>query len=439
VHKPTTCARRRWRFLATALVASAALGLAACGGDEGGGGGGGGEEPTGPAAEAKSLRPDQAQNASGNITYCIGGSLEGHRQVVRAFNQQGNVKASIVELSEAADEQRRQQIQRLQAKSEECDVLAMDVIWTAEYASQGWVYDLTPVADERRDEFIASTLESATYQGKAWAIPINSNAGFLYFRTNVTRNPPETWQQVYQEAGRADGIVYQGARYEGLTVNFLEYLFSAGGTVLNEDGTQSTIDSQQARDALQFMVDGIKNGAAPKAVTTYQEEQARRAFESERASFMRNWPYAYDLGNQSDIKGRFEVAPFPQFEGGEAAGVLGGYNLGINASSDNPEGALAFVNYYSSPEAQETMAVEGSLPPVLGAVYDDAQVKKAMPFAAELKQAIEQAKPRPVSPVYPQISEAIYTNAHQALTGRVSVDQAVKAMHEAIQRALETF
>ena len=436
---------RHLRFLLTlAAVLACAMAFVACGDDDddgegGGGGGAASEEPTGPAANAKTLSPDQAENASGEVTFCIGGSLEGHTQTIKAFNEQGQVQARIVELSESADEQRRQQIQRLQAKSKECDVLAMDVIWTAEYASQGWVYDLTPVAEARKGEFIQSTLDSATYQGKTWAMPINSNAGFLYYLKDVTEQAPETWQQVYEEAGKSDGIVYQGARYEGLTVNFLEYLFSAGGSVINEDGTQSTIDSEEARRALQFMVDGVKNGAAPKAVTTYQEEQARRAFESGRASFMRNWPYAYDLGNQSDIKGEFDIAPFPAFEGGEPAGVLGGFNLGINASTDNPEGALAFVQFYSGEEAQKILATEGALPPVLGATYDDAEVKEALPFAAELRQAIEQAKPRPVSPVYPQISEAIYTNAHAALTGEMTVDEAVTAMNEGITQALETF
>jgi multiple sugar transport system substrate-binding protein len=272
-----------------------------------------------------------------------------------------------------------------------------------------------------------------------WALPINSNAGFLYYRDDIAQQPPSTWQEAYQLAQENEGIVYQGARYEGLTVNFLELLFSAGGSVLNEQGTESTIDSPEAREVLQFMIDGIENGAAPRAVTTYQEEQARRAFENERASLMRNWPYAYDLGNQSDIEGQFEIAPFPAFGEGQAAGVLGGFNLAINASSDNAAGALAFINFYSSPEAQELLAVEGSLPPVLRATYDDEQVREAMPFAEELRQAIEQAKPRPVSPVYSQISQAIFQNVHQALTGRASADEAVTAMHEGIQQALETF
>jgi multiple sugar transport system substrate-binding protein len=435
-------AHRRVRvsaFLAAA-AATALLGLAACGDDdEGGGGGGGGSAQQAPVPDnAKTIGLDQAQNASGEITFCLGGTLNGHNETIRAFNRESNVTARLIELDAAADTQRTQQIQRLRARSAECDVVAMDVIWTAEYASQGWIYDLTQVAQQRRGEFIPSTLDSATYQDRVWALPINSNAGFLYRRTDQVRQAPANWQQVYQQAAQEDEIVYQGARYEGLTVNFLELLFSAGGTVLNEQGTQSTIDSPQARQVLQFMVDGIRNGAAPRAVTTMQEEEARRAFESGRATFMRNWPYAYET-SRDELGKRFDISPFPAFGNGEAAGVLGGYNLGINANSDNAAGALAFVNYYSSPEAQEILATEGSLPPVLTASYDDPQVRRELPFAEDLRQAITQARPRPVSPVYNQISEAIYENVHQALTGRAEVDAAVTAMNQGIQQALETF
>ena len=187
------------------------------------------------------------------------------------------------------------------------------------------------------------------------------------------------------------------------------------------------------------MADGIKNGAAPKAVTTYKEEESRRAFESGNATFMRNWPYAYALGKDSKIADDFEITTFPGYAGNEGAGVLGGYNLAISAFSKNPEGALAFVEFATQPEQQKLMATEASLPPTVTEVYDDPEVKKAMPFAEELRTAIEQAQPRPVSPVYPQISEAIYNNVYAALQGETSPDEAASKMNEEIQKALETF
>ena len=141
--------------------------------------------------------------------------------------------------------------------------------------------------------------------------------------------------------------------------------------MLSDDGKEATADSQEVKDVLKFMADGIKDGAAPKAVTTYKEEESRRAFESGNATFMRNWPYAYALGKDSKIADKFDIATFPGFEGNEGAGVLGGYNLGISAYSKNPEGALAFIEFATEPEQQKLMATEASLPPTLTETYDD--------------------------------------------------------------------
>jgi multiple sugar transport system substrate-binding protein len=174
-------------------------------------------------------------------------------------------------------------------------------------------------------------------------------------------------------------------------------------------------------------------------VTTYMEEESRRSFEANRATYMRNWPYAYALAKDSQIADSFDVTTFPPYEGNPGAGVLGGYNLAISAYSENPEGSLAFIEYAVRPDQQEIQATEASLPAVVSKVYDMPSVKKALPFATDLRDAVEQAQPRPVSPVYPQISEAIYTNVYAALQGEKSPDQAAQDMNADIQDALETF
>jgi multiple sugar transport system substrate-binding protein len=424
---------RKW--LLPMLLVVLALAVAGCGDDDDDSGDGGG----GAGGDAKAVT--QAK-ASGDVTWCIGKDTTGaFSTVVDNFNKANpDANARLLQLPTAADEQRRLQIQRLRAESAECDVLGMDVIWTAEYAAQGWLLDLTEALTEREGEFIPSTVETTEYDGKNWAIPFNTNAGFIYWRTDQAGDqPPQDWESMYQTAQEDNGIVYQGARYEGLTVNFLELLYSAGGTVVNDDTTEATADSQETRDVLEFMQKGIDDGAAPKAVTTYMEEESRRAFESGNATFMRNWPYAYALGKESKIGDEFAVTTFPDYAGNPGAGVLGGYNLGISAYSENPEGALAFANFATSPEAQVIQASKASLPAVLSAVYDDPQVKKALPFASQLRDAVEQAKPRPVSPVYTQISEAIYNNVFAVLQGEMAPDEAATTMNDEIQQALETF
>ena len=289
------------------------------------------------------------------------------------------------------------------------------------------------------DDFIPSTLETAKYEDKYWAVPYHTNAGFLYYRTNEVKQAPDAWEDVYSEAGEDNGIVYQGAAYEGLTVNFLELLYSGGGKVLSDDGQSVEIDSPEGEAALEFMADGVKNGDAPKAVTTYMEEESRRAFEAGKATFMRNWPYAYALGKESEIADQFDIATFPSFEGGEPASVLGGINLAISEFAKNPEGAAAFIDYATGPVVQKTNFLESASPPATAAPYDDPEVQKKNPFASDLKAAVEQGQVRPVSPVYPQITEAIYTNVHDALQGNAEPKAALDKMKSQIEQALETF
>jgi multiple sugar transport system substrate-binding protein len=250
---------------------------------------------------------------------------------------------------------------------------------------------------------------------------------------------PSSWEDLYAEAGKNNGIVYQGFRYEGLTVNFLELLYSGGGKVLSDDGETVEVNSPEGEAAVAFMADGIEKGDAPKAVTTYKEEESRRAFETGNATFMRNWPYAYSLGKESKIANDFDIGTFPSFEGGEPASVLGGFNLGISAFSQNPEGAAAFIDFATSTKAQSEGFLVSSSPPANAAAYDDPKVQKKYPFASDLKAAVEQGQSRPISPVYSQISEAIYTSVHDALQGKVSPKEAVSQMSDDIEKALETF
>ncbi len=417
----------------TILVAAVLLAFAGCGDDDGGSGGGSGTSNAEKVGQAK---------AEGDVTWCIGKDTSGaFTTVVDNFNKANpNANVELLELPESADDQRRLQIQRLRAKSSQCDVLGMDVIWTAEYAAQNWLLDMTDAVEAKADAFIPSTLETAKYQDKYWAFPFNTNAGFIYWRTDQAGDqPPKSWEDIYKQGQRDDGFIYQGARYEGLTVNFLELLYSAGGSVVSEDGSEATADSQEVRNVLDFMRTGIEDGAVPKAVTTYMEEESRRAFEAGRATFMRNWPYAYALAKESPIADKFQVTTFPSYEGNPGAGVLGGYNLAISAYSENPEGSLAFIEFATQPDQQVIQATEASLPAVVSSVYDNPKVQKAAPFSTELRDAVEQAQPRPVSPVYPQISEAIYTNVYAALQGDKSPDEAATDMNDDIQKALETF
>jgi multiple sugar transport system substrate-binding protein len=440
-------ARRR---VAAVVVVVFGLFVAACGSSNDNSGGGGGSSSSGGGTEVKGAKvidpKSMANPPKGTVKYCQGKDTtgDGHAKV-KLFNEKygsQGYKATLTEFPASADQQRTQFIQRQQAKSDDCDVFSSDVIWTAEFASQKWLYDLTPYVNQSRSKFIGAPLETVHYGGKYWGVPFASDAAFIYYRTDQGGgSPPATWQQVYSQAKSKGGLVYQGAPYEGLTCDYLELAFAAGGTVLSDDGKKSTINSPQNIKALQLMVDGIKGGAAPKAVTTYMEPQTDQAWVSGRYGYMRNWTYAYAADNKSDskVQGKYKVAPLPTFEGAGKAGILGGHNSVISVYTKNPGLALKFADFSASPEWQKISLLKYSLAAVVPNVYSDPDVKKAIPYAAELLQALTQAKARPVSPVYPQISQAIYKNVNDALAGRTSPSDALKKADSQINSALSTF
>ena len=433
------------RGLGIAILFVVALAVTACGSSGSSSGSGGSSGSTGSSASvsgAKVLPASAADNPpKGTITYCQGKDTTGiGHDVVNSFNAKYGAQgyhAQLVEFPASADQQRAQFIQRQQAKSGSCDVFSSDVIWTAEFSSQHWLYDLTPYVQAEASKFIAAPLETVHYGGKYWGVPETSDAAFLYYKKGTT--PPSTWQQVYSEAKSNGGIVYQGAPYEGLTCDFLELAFAAGGQVLSPDGKKSVINSPQNLAALELMVNGIKGGSAPQAVTTYMEPETDQAWGTGKYGFMRNWTYAYAADNTGSMKGKYAVAPLPEFQGGTRAGVLGGHNSVISVYSKNPGLALKFADFYASVPFQTKALLKYSQAAVLPQIYSLAAVTQAVPYAKELLQALSQAHARPVSPVYPQISQAIYTNVNNALAGRESPQAALKAADSQINQALSTF
>jgi multiple sugar transport system substrate-binding protein len=173
---------------------------------------------------------------------------------------------------------------------------------------------------------------------------------------------------------------------------------------------------------------------------TYKEDDTRLAYESGKFGYERNWPHVYRLLNKTQLAGKFDVSPLPSFNGKSAAsGVLGGWNFAISAFSQNSGAALAYINFATTPEWQKHVAIDSSQAPVNEAAYSDPEVLKAMPFAKELLASVKGARPRPQSPVYPQISQAIYKNVHSVLSGSASADEATKKMAEDIKTAQDSF
>ena len=433
------------RPIAAISTLAAILALTACGGG-GGGGGGGGTTGVSSGGSDKTLSTSDAKNPKGNVSWCIGKDTTGaFAAMVKQFNDANpNATVKLIELPTSADQQRAQQVQRLRAKSTECDILGIDPIWMAEYVSQGWLYDLTDALSPRKSQFIPSTIESAKYQGKYWAIPFNTNAGFLYYRTDLIDQPPTTWDQLCQmaeQAGQQNGIgglIGQGRKYEGFVVNWLEYYWSAGGELYNDDNSEVLFDTDIATQTTEFMQKAMDDGCFAPGFNTATEEEARAAFQTGKAVFMRNWPYAYQLiqdEGDPEVANNFDIAPLPTFSGQGTISALGGFNNAVSAYSSNKDAAKEFVVWASTnPEVQKMLATDASVPPVLTSVYDELQNE---PDMALLSKVLPDAKPRPPAPTWNTISVEMQDALFPAYNGDADPADASQSVADAFNESVE--
>jgi multiple sugar transport system substrate-binding protein len=345
---------------------------------------------------------------------------------------------TLLELPEAADDQHAQMVTNLQAKSDRYDVLNMDVVSMAEFADAGWIIPL----DRRQfplDQFLKPVVDTAVFGGKLYGVPYTANAGLLYYRKDILakagKKPPRTWAELRNLAKTVapkyglEGYAGQFLPYEGLTVNFAEAVQSAGGAILTDDGTKVAVDSPQARQALEFLVQGFREGWIPKQALTFKEEESRKEFQQGRLLFLRNWPYVYGLAARPDskIRNKFGVTLLPG-QDGPGSSSLGGANLAVSAYSRHQKTAIAFIKYFTGLENERQVLIKGSFPPVWARLYDDPALIKRFPYLPVLKRSILSAKPRPMSPNYNQVSLAISNAVSGALSFRESPDAAVSQM-----------
>jgi len=214
-------------------------------------------------------------------------------------------------------------------------------------------------------------------------------------------------------------------------------LHSYGGDVLDPTNSKKVIvSSPEGVQALTQMASWVGT-ISPRSITTFTEEPCRQAFQNGDAIFMFNWLYAYALGNdptKSKVAGKFDIHPIP-YGGTSTVGhsAIGGWNMAINAFSKNPDASWSWIKYALGPEAQKQLAIKGSFTPALKSVYDDADVKSKQPLFTKLAPILQNALPRPVSAVYPDLSNIIQTHVHQALTKAASPTDALSAMQTQLQ------
>jgi trehalose/maltose transport system substrate-binding protein len=383
-----------------------------------------------------------------------GNGLQVLREILDQFEENTGNKVTIVPMPTSTTDQFGQYRLWLAAQNTDIDVYQTDVIWAPQLANQ--LVDLTEATRDVVGAHFPSIIESQTVDGRLVALPVFTDAPALYYRKDLLdkygAKVPTTWAELTEtaklvmdkerEAGNTDmwGFVFQGNAYEGLTCDALEWVKSnGGGQIVEPDGTIS-VNNPKAAEAINMAKEWIGT-ISPEGVLSYQEEESRGVWQTGSAVFMRNWPYAFSLGNGGDspIKDKFDVAPLPVGPSGDrSAATLGGWNLAVSKYSRHPEAAIELVKFLASTEMQKKYeALELSHLPTIVSLYDDPDVAAAQPIIPRWKEIFLNAVPRPSAPTqkkYNEVSKEFWTAVHNTLSGSGTAEENLAQLENRLKR-----
>jgi multiple sugar transport system substrate-binding protein len=340
------------------------------------------------------------------------------QQAVTNCTKQSGGKYTITynKLPAAADDQRLQMARRLAAKDSSMDILGLDVTWEAEFSEAGWILPWTGTYKQQAEQgTLKVPLQTATWKGQLVAVPYNSNTQLLWYRDDLVKTPPTTWDQMIADAeqlakeGKPHYIEIQGAQYEGVTVWFNTLVASAGGSILTPDSSKAN-PGQPWLTALGIMKKLATSPAADPSLGVQMEDQNRLAMESGKAAFELNYPFVYPSMKtlQPELFKHFKWALYPGVTANEPAHVtIGGIDMAISKYSPNPDLAFQAALCLRDKQNQLNAAVEGGLPPTLESLYSDPALYPDYPFHAEILSSLQDASVRPQTPAYQSVSIVI--------------------------------
>ena len=351
--------------------------------------------------------------------------------ILEQFTAETGIKTALEE-GGATSEVRDQYLSTiLTSRSGDIDLYLMDVVNPPQYAAAGWAEPLdgyfASAAAEKKflAPFLDSVVTANTVGGKLYGIPGWTDAQFLYYRKDLLDKygfkPPKTWEELKTQAlaitkgennPNLQGFNYQGAAIEGTNCTFLEALWTAGGNWRANDGTV-TVDSAPGHTALAWYDETLSSGITKPGIAEETTDLSRQAFQAGDVVFMLNWGYAwahFQDDADSMVKGNVGVAPLPAFGNNASATCVGGFQWAMNPFSNNKDDAFKVMQYMASYNSQKQLAIAASHIPARNALYQDKEVLAAAPQFGQFFDVIKNARPRPLTPFYSEVSELIRTN-----------------------------
>lgn len=343
-----------------------------------------------------------------------------------------------------ADGQREQLVRRLAAKDDQMDLLGLDVTWTAEFAEAGWIRELTDEqAAEATEGVFDGPIATATWDDKLYAIPKHTNVQLLWYRKSLVDEAPKTWEEVMEatERLRSEGKPHKvgltAAQYEGYVVAFNTILSSLGGTIVNDDSTEVTVD-EKTEKALQILRDFARSDAASASLSNSQEPEVFAQLQNGEAAMIINWPYVLSAmrGSAPKVAEDLGWTTLPEFEPGQPPrATLGGMNFAISSYSEHPEETYDAAMCLRDEKAQLAVAIDSGEPPVLKSIYEDPEFQEVYPMYPEMLEELEESVPRPVTPLYQNISTVLADSMSPPKD--IDPDGTADKLRDAIQDAID--
>jgi len=368
----------------------------------------------------------------------------------------GRYRIETATLPREASAQREQLVRRLAANDASIDIMSLDPIFVPEFAQAGFLAPVPPeIAGRVTEDVVPAAVETSTWDGELVAVPFWSNTQLLWYRRSVAEaagldmSQPVTWEQIVTAAQEQDALIgVQGIRAEALTVWFNALIESAGGSIIAENSTDPEqitlgLESDAGRRATELMRDISTSGRTGPALSTANEDSTATGFESAEGGFMVNYSFVYAraLGKVED--GTMDPATVEDYgwalypradEGTESAPPYGGINLGVGALSEHPDLAYEATECITSTANQAYYFVHDGNAASDTTVYDDPEVLEAFPMAGTIRDSLEQAAPRPLTPYYSEVSGGLQREYHP--TGSVDPETTPREATEFITAVL---
>jgi multiple sugar transport system substrate-binding protein len=351
-----------------------------------------------------------------------------------------NITVKILNLSSSSTVAQEQEENYFLAGARTPDVLYTDVTWPSQYARAGWITNLKSLHPDTR-QFFPGQMATGEYNGGVYAIPWFTNAEGLYYRTDLVKTPPTSISALVADAKSAlakdkslkEGLAFEGDEYEGAVSAWLSMGAQIGTSQL------SNINTAANRTSLGFMYDAVHTyKITPSSVTTWQEHKVQEAWLHGQTPFALNWPYLFQLSETKEypaVDGHTGWIPFPS---ATPQSCLGGDDLAINAKSTHKAAAWAFIKYLTSVPAQDNRAVADGDPPSVRSAYD-AKLYASAPYFKQERAVYNVVTPRPVTPVYEQLSdEVLQPMISSVLSGEETASAALAGTAKTVAQLIAT-